>query len=56
MKPNRAATTDPGDRWQTMITDALFMEWLEKYLPDWRSEYSGNILAMYDAFCAGRNT
>jgi hypothetical protein len=29
-----------------------FMEFLEEYMPGWELEYTGNVAAMYDAWCA----
>lgn len=37
--------------------DEEFMSWLVPYFGsagDWESEYTGTIVGMYDAFCAGR--
>jgi hypothetical protein len=38
----------------TMYADTEFMLWLDKDFPDHYCEYSGNLLARYDAFNAGK--
>lgn len=41
---------------QEIELPAEFIAWLESFLgPDWQSEYTGNIYAMYMAWEAGRN-
>lgn len=44
-----------GESLVKMKADIDFMKWLNKYLPDYECEYSGNLVRMYDAFCAGKS-
>ena len=39
---------------KAMYADVDFMAWLKKTEPDYDFEYSGNLLARWDAFNAGR--
>lgn len=39
-----------------MMSDESFMAWLKEYDPGYEVEYSGTLLGMYDAFCAGRTS
>ena len=42
------------DLYEEMKQDKDYMEWLKKYLLDYKSEYSGNLLNMYEAFLEGK--
>ena len=46
------------DIWMTRIAemnaDLAFMRWLRVYLPQYETEYSGDLLGMYDAWAASR--
>lgn len=42
--------------WAAMMADAPFIAWLGKYDPHWEDTYSGDLLALHDAWVAGRSS
>jgi hypothetical protein len=42
-----------GESGSTELPDD-FLAWLNEFLPDWESEYSGDIYGMYKAWEAGK--